>query len=81
MDTAQAARMNALKEKCAAEIEELKAKQKKEYDVLVSTAHCTLPDWPCPPSGNTAVAFVPQCTTFSVCVQDSVLHPSDANSS
>lgn len=35
MDAAQIARVRALKEKCAAELEELKAKQKKEYDILV----------------------------------------------
>lgn len=36
MDAAQAARVAALQEKCVAEIEELKGKQKAEYDVLVS---------------------------------------------
>ncbi|CAM9483398.1 unnamed protein product [Ectocarpus fasciculatus] len=35
MNVAQEARITSLLEKCAAEIEDLKAKQKKEYDVLV----------------------------------------------
>lgn len=36
MDATQAARTASLLEKCAAEIEEVKRKQKNEYDVLVS---------------------------------------------
>lgn len=36
MDAEQAARIASLEEKCAGEIEELKGKQKTEYDVLVS---------------------------------------------
>ncbi|CAM9702387.1 unnamed protein product, partial [Sphacelaria rigidula] len=36
MDAAQIARIRALKEKCAAELEELKVKQKTEYDILIS---------------------------------------------
>lgn len=36
MDAAQATRTASLMEKCAAEIEEVKRKQKTEYDVLVS---------------------------------------------
>ncbi|CAN0417907.1 unnamed protein product, partial [Ectocarpus sp. 12 AP-2014] len=35
MSSAQEARIASLLEKCAAEIEDLKVKQKKEYDVLV----------------------------------------------
>lgn len=35
MESAQAARISGLLEKCAAEIEDLKSKQKNEYDVLV----------------------------------------------
>lgn len=37
MTSAQEARIASLLEKCAAEIEDLKVKQKKEYDVLAST--------------------------------------------
>lgn len=35
MEAAQAARVASLEEKCTSEIEELKIKQKKEYDILV----------------------------------------------
>lgn len=38
MDAAQAARVAALQEKCVTEIEELKGKQKAEYDILVSAS-------------------------------------------
>lgn len=40
MDAAQAARVQSLLEKCAAEVESLKRMQKKEYDILVRM--CTL---------------------------------------
>lgn len=36
MDAAQAARIQSLLEKCAAEVEALKKMQKNEYDILVS---------------------------------------------
>ena len=36
MDAAQAARIQSLLEKCAAEVEALKKTQKNEYDILVS---------------------------------------------
>eukprot|EP00903_Cladosiphon_okamuranus_P007130 g6927.t1 len=36
MDAAQAARIQSLQEKCAAEVEALKESQKKEYNILVS---------------------------------------------
>lgn len=36
MDAAQAARIAELEEKCAVEIEELRGKQKQEYDILVN---------------------------------------------
>lgn len=36
MDNAHAAQLTAHREKCAAEVAELKCKQKNEYDVLVS---------------------------------------------
>lgn len=42
MDAAQGTRVVALREKCVAEIEELKGKQKAEYDVLVSARK---PEW------------------------------------
>lgn len=42
MDAAQIARIRALKEKCAAELEELKVKQKTEYDILVRIHHMLL---------------------------------------
>lgn len=45
MDAAQAARVAALQEKCVAEIEELKGKQKAEYDILVS-ASAVMDYWP-----------------------------------
>ena len=42
MENMQAAQLSALREKCAAEVAELKCKQKNEYDALVSV-HCTAP--------------------------------------
>lgn len=36
MEAGQAARVTALEEKCALEIDELRANQKKEYDILAS---------------------------------------------
>lgn len=41
-EAAQAARIRLLTEKCATEIEELKGKQKKEYDIMVSTLPCSV---------------------------------------
>lgn len=35
MDAAQVARIQGLREKCAAEVEALKKMQKNEYDILV----------------------------------------------